>query len=237
MPWSNPGPAKQVVIAGPGGLLLVYKGTPGPGTLALSIAAAAGTDPYGNTYGPGLNMNPAFSQGVFPEIGAISWSIGDASAGGINQGPAGATHDLTVFSPGVHGASQTFRGNGNIDIDGGDGLGKLMLTTFAEYDLGDTLGLIRLGGPGFTGFKGMQFNSFTSSFAAVNSTSGTVTFPQAFPAGTVPNVQATVTVGANLDILFNQTGAATSTGFPWRLFQKGGVNVTGTVTVNWMAIG
>ena len=33
---------------------LIYSGTPGPGTLILSISGVGGTDPYGNTYGPGF---------------------------------------------------------------------------------------------------------------------------------------------------------------------------------------
>lgn len=37
-----------------GGEAFYYDGTPGPGTLVLSIAAAAGTDPYGNAYPDGL---------------------------------------------------------------------------------------------------------------------------------------------------------------------------------------
>lgn len=47
-----------VVVRGAGDGVFVYEGTPGPGTLILSIAPAAGTDPYGNSYaGPGLSVS------------------------------------------------------------------------------------------------------------------------------------------------------------------------------------
>lgn len=40
------------------GTALYYDGTPAAGNLFLSIAAAAGTDEYGNAYGPGLTVGP-----------------------------------------------------------------------------------------------------------------------------------------------------------------------------------
>jgi hypothetical protein len=58
MGWSSQAViAQQVVIEGSADGLWVYNGAPAAGNLLLSIAAAAGTDPYGNTYPQGLNLN------------------------------------------------------------------------------------------------------------------------------------------------------------------------------------
>jgi hypothetical protein len=46
--------ARVVIIAGPAGGLFVYSPTLGKGHLIMSVAAANGTDPYGNAYFAGL---------------------------------------------------------------------------------------------------------------------------------------------------------------------------------------
>jgi len=45
--------ATEVIISGPADFLLVYNGTPGPGTLLYSISPVSGVDPYGNAYQAG----------------------------------------------------------------------------------------------------------------------------------------------------------------------------------------
>jgi hypothetical protein len=55
MGWSNQViQASEVIIAGAPDALLVYAGTPGPGTLIASITSAGGTDPYGNAETAGV---------------------------------------------------------------------------------------------------------------------------------------------------------------------------------------
>lgn len=49
--------ANKVIIEGSNDYLLVYSGTPGPGTLIISIAPAAGIDPYGNFFPAGINVS------------------------------------------------------------------------------------------------------------------------------------------------------------------------------------
>src|SRR5215469_2824733 len=54
--WDEPGVLSVVLIAGgiPGSGLFVYSGAPALGNLTASIAAASGTDLYGNTYYSGI---------------------------------------------------------------------------------------------------------------------------------------------------------------------------------------
>lgn len=54
--WENPGPAKQVIIAGTSGELLVYEGTPAARNLILAISGVAGSDAFGNEWGVGLTL-------------------------------------------------------------------------------------------------------------------------------------------------------------------------------------
>jgi hypothetical protein len=56
-PWSNQAVSLVVIQASPGAFtgLFVYSPTPAAGNLIASIAAGAGTDPYGNTYPAGIS--------------------------------------------------------------------------------------------------------------------------------------------------------------------------------------
>lgn len=59
--------ANQVIIEGTGDGLFLYNGVPGAGTLIGSIAAAAGSDPYGNAFPKGFGV---FAGGQIKVIGA-----------------------------------------------------------------------------------------------------------------------------------------------------------------------
>lgn len=82
---------------------------------------------------------------------------------------------------------------------------------------------------------GIKRGKVTISFTADNGRSGTVTFPNGAFAD-VPNVQLTVQVGSNFDLLPN-IQFISSTGFGWRVFQSELKVVTGTATLHWIAIG
>jgi hypothetical protein len=79
-----------------------------------------------------------------------------------------------------------------------------------------------------------QSGTFTTTFTAQSSKSGTLTFPVPFT--TAPVVTWGVQVGSNLDILINAV-TVTNAAVSWRAFQVNGTNVTGTVTVHWIAEG
>lgn len=50
--------SNTVVVNGSGDGVFVYDGAPGPGSLVVAIASAAGSDQYGNAYsGPGIAVS------------------------------------------------------------------------------------------------------------------------------------------------------------------------------------
>lgn len=68
--------SNTVIVSGSGDGIFVYDGTPGPGTLVVAIASAAGTDQYGNAYsGPGIAVSIPGTSGnqiqVRPDKGAV----------------------------------------------------------------------------------------------------------------------------------------------------------------------
>lgn len=81
----------------------------------------------------------------------------------------------------------------------------------------------------------IESGTFTTAFAAVNATSGTLTFTEAF--ATAPVVQMTVHVGSNLDIMVNLTTVPTTTAVNWRAVQKDAATPTGNVIIHWVAVG
>jgi hypothetical protein len=114
MGWSNQVVrASEVIIAGSPDALFVYDGTPGPGKLIASIAAVAGTDPYGNAYQAGItsyNGTPnyisiadsiiSFSNGVLIENAGPFLNIGGTGGQAINIGlPNGSP--LYAVQPGT----------------------------------------------------------------------------------------------------------------------------------------
>lgn len=240
----NNGTFRGTVIVGPTGApaVLIYDGAPAAGNLILAMSGFDGTDSFGNKFWAGLS----FIHGTSPtgSRGRVSFGINDANVNDsgmilsyvdaflnphlISEGPGnGISLDLGVHTAFLGGP------NGNqIEVD--DNGNAIFLTSLNSMQL-QALGVggIMLGSNG-TAFGNLEFGSFTSAFAGVNSTSGTLTFPHAF--GSSPFPLGTTLVGANNDILLNwQSISASQVG--WRLFQKGGLNVTTTVTVFWLAIG
>lgn len=110
--------ARQVIVDGSasGDGVFVYNGTPASGNLIVSIAAEAGTDPYGNTYPQGLFVSAGIieggtfvgndfiinSSGVFfyngtPAAGNLVLSI--AAAAGTDQFGNAYLADLEILGP------------------------------------------------------------------------------------------------------------------------------------------
>lgn len=81
-----------------GGTALYYNGTPGAGTLLLSIAGAAGTDPYGNTYADGLTVhgaNGTVNASTVSTVPQIVWQHSSGSTIDIGVGGGSALASLT----------------------------------------------------------------------------------------------------------------------------------------------
>lgn len=81
MGWTNQVvQASEVIIAGAPDSLLVYDGTPGPGTLIASITSAGGTDQYGNNLLPGIAsyLSPT---AAFLDGGQLN--LGNGAAGAV----------------------------------------------------------------------------------------------------------------------------------------------------------
>jgi hypothetical protein len=105
--------ARQVIISGSADGVFVYYGTPGPGTLAGSWAAAAGTDPYGNSYVAGLSigtagnpqvlLRPATSPGSASEIqfAVTTPALSNTPNIGAGEIDAGAGADLVISGPAI----------------------------------------------------------------------------------------------------------------------------------------
>ncbi len=99
--WSNQAVQTTQVIVDSGtpqSGLFVYNGTPGPGTLAESITAEAGTDPYGNAYVAG-------AAGYY-EDGTVAWN---ATAGGPDS--AATVVNYSDDSPAEQGVAGLFNGS------------------------------------------------------------------------------------------------------------------------------
>jgi len=93
--------ARQVIVFGPAGSgIFVYSGTPAHGNLVYSIAAASGTDPYGNAYVPGATTylgNPPSQLYTNMFAGGLLFN-GGSSIAGINLNQSGVNGQLQISS-------------------------------------------------------------------------------------------------------------------------------------------
>lgn len=214
-----------VVVAGGGSQILVYNGTPGPGTLIFAVSSSAGTDAYGNTFKAGINYLVTL---LDLEPGGLLWGINNAF------GPPGISY-VAAGGPGTAG---------QLHIDGQGGQQFIELD---DFDLNCTIesGLLQwinstpgsgsfILGLASTGMGNEQHGTFSATFAGVSSLSGSFSFP-AGAFSSAPVIIGAVQIGSNFDVLLNwQTVSASTAG--WRLFQKSGTNITGTAIVHWWAV-
>lgn len=235
--------SRVVVIAGANNSgLFLYLGQPGAGKLILSLTPAAGTDPYGNTYGEGISLSTVANTA---DPGMLNWLINKVNAASIGQRNNGTNDILTIRGPKAIGIINLWD-NGQVDVlntgaSAGVGMnienfGTAPLQLLSGGDIwlqpGTATNVLELG-PNGTGFHDEQHGTFSVTFSATSAATGTLTFPVAFVKA--PVINGTVQVGSNLDILMNwQTVSATAA--TWRLFQKSGSSVTGTPVVHWWAV-
>ena len=114
--WTNQLVNLIILAAGSAGFsgFFAYSPTPGPGNLFMSLAAAAGTDPYGNSYPLGLSVGKAsdLSQVVLHPSGTggsaeVQFPIPSLSLSNIPNlagGPSGSFAGLLMSGPALTGA-------------------------------------------------------------------------------------------------------------------------------------
>jgi hypothetical protein len=95
--WSNQAVTLIVLEEDAAGFsgLFAYSPTAGPGNLFFSVAANSGTDPYGNSYGAGLEIGD-FTGGRFTVDTTGRWFLFDAANQEIfeGSGPDGSINNL-----------------------------------------------------------------------------------------------------------------------------------------------
>lgn len=89
-------------------------------------------------------------------------------------------------------------------------------------------------------FRAKDINFVDTGFVdvalvAASAATGLITYNVTFVSA--PIVMGTIHVGSNADFIVNWQSAPTSGNVAYRVFQKDGNNFTGTVRVNWMAVG
>lgn len=141
--WENPGPAKQVVIAGNKGLLLVYSPTPGLNNLILSVAGSSGFDKYGNAYNVGLEIHGVGNFLSFNPIGSTG-TKGFVEV--VNAIDGGLRYEMQLIPPqDALGGSEAFlalRSNGVLTllsnlfrVDPTSGTGQILVGQGAASDI------------------------------------------------------------------------------------------------------
>lgn len=241
MPWSNPGPARRVIIAGSQGQILIYQNAVGPNNLIGSWSGAAGVDAVGNAYPQGFSL-------VNGALGKIQWALEN---GGVDYGAieavnnlVGGDQELQILGPALAAFIKlTSTGAISLDSSGGVGvIGSAGLTVSGGSTIADNG--FQIGGgvnnPLGDVFHSAIIDSFSVNFAGVVGVNGTRQYKggaYSFAPGISPIILPMLIVGANNDIAFDAQGVPTNTSFAYRFFQTRGVAATTTITVTYLAIG
>lgn len=249
------------------GLALYYNGTPATGNLILSIAAAAGTDAYGNAYPAGLGVfgtdgDLTVDDGVLLLVGSngsqvalSTGGVGGASVFLTPQNLAGATwldgRLATTLGasnrPGTVVSSPAEDSNGShssISLFGGgpttaDTYILFAADRFSFNNLLQVFGDLEVSGK--LTASNIQTGSVSVSFAALSQTTVAVTFPTAYPVGTVPSVVTNINSGSGTTVRWGSRAiSVTNTGFTLFVFKGDAADPAQTwtnIAVQYTAIG
>lgn len=220
----------SVVIRGAtvvSGLALYYDGAPALGNLILSIAAAAGTDVYGNAYPQGLGVfgsdGELTADGSTLTVTGSNGSQVQLSTGGVGQADIFFTPRDLVGTTWFDGSMGTVLGAGNrpglslispsADVPGavasgvdfyGSGPGGALDTyiLFAADRVGFNNLVQVLGGDlecdQYVRGQNLQSRTESVSFVALSSTTIAIAFDTAFPVGVVPAVMTNIASSAGV---------------------------------------
>lgn len=245
------------------GLALYYNGTPAAGNLILSIAAAAGTDAFGNAYPAGLgvygtNADLTVDNGVLLLDGSNGSKI-SISAGGTGQASmfltpknlSGTTWNDALIDtelaasnrPALSLTSPSSTANAfssSILMEGGgpttsDTVILFAADRFSFNSLVQIFASAEVTGSLTAG--NIDEGTGSAVFSAVSSVDVAVTFSKTFPA--TPRVEATLvgnpTLPAGSSALIIRVFNITTTGCTVRVNDVGGVARTLTHAFNWIA--
>jgi hypothetical protein len=259
--WSNAAQSLIVLIEEVTGYsgIFGYSPAPGTGTLVFSLAAAAGTDPYGNAYPQGLSIGSDTTRQIVLNYNgtaaAIDFSVnnghGHSSGGLIEQifNPAAVNEFLSfqAIGPGIVGHtdvvslqlnSQNLDGSSNANAQIRHTTGGA-LQTWDNTQSVLTVPLTVSGNETVTGnlvAGSMDSGSFsiTPTVAGQWTANTAVTFNKTF--SSTPVVMVTPSgngpgVGTTTKLEWQTTGAST-TGFNCRILRD---NTTAT-TLSWFAV-
>lgn len=244
--WSNTVPDLILLIEDISGFsgLFGYSPTIGPGNLVFSVAAAAGTDPYGNDYKEGITVyDPAGSyirlvagagsaQEEFspPAVTGVTWQPGGMSA---SLGSRLGTNTPSVGIGAPYNTAFASRATislfGNPQTSNGDVTNEIVMSTFRVTITGKVLA------------ANLQSATVPVSFVALSSFTQAVVFPEAYDAGVVPTVTTNIESGAGNTARWQSRAiSVTNTGFTLFVFKGDAGDPAQTwsnIPVQWWAHG
>lgn len=171
--WSNPGPAKRVIIVGPSGELLVYSGSPAINNLILAASGQSGHDSEGNFFLPGLTL-------AFNSTDGVITFVDNSGTGAVANFPGlGTSIDLGVPQLILTGPVQT-QGETPAQLTLQSSLNTGELIAQAEFiSLNGGNGLVQgatigVNGSGYQlggGYAGLNYSRW-ANFSLINVASG-----------------------------------------------------------------
>lgn len=241
------------------GLALYYSGTPAFGNLSMSIAAAGGTDEFGNiysagtaVYGPdGVVVMDGSSLLVLGTNGSavtlLAGSVGSSAIALTPENLAGTTWldggistqlgasqrpGTVVASPkdSVHsaGASMSLFGGGPTTTD------TYILFAADRFSFNSLVQIFDR-----VEAENLQSGVQSVSFVALSQTTVAVSFPTAYPVGTVPAVMTNIDSGAAATVRWGSRAInVTNTGFTLFVFKGDAADPAQTwanINVRWWA--
>lgn len=239
----------SVVIRGGtvlGGQAFYYDGTPGPGKLLVAIAAAGGTDPYGNVYGPGITVFGAgsaevrtdpdgfYGAGTYYTPPVTPGQVYDAGAVVADTEQLVAGQDRPVVR--IIGSASLAGGGAKPGIDlygeGNHGETSLIHVSATKTEFGNAVDV-----QGVLTAANEAEGAVTATMAAVSFVDVPVSFGKTFPSA--PYVTALLVGGASLpagsSALTVRAFNVTTTGCTLRVNDVNGVARTLSHGVHWHA--
>jgi len=240
------------------GLALYYDGTPALGNLILSIAAAAGTDEFGNAYPQGLAVYGA--DGQLTADGSTLWVTGsNGSQVALSTGGVGQAN--VFFTPRDLSGTSWYDGSVATTLGASDRPGLAITGPAATNNAFHPVMTMFGGGPTTTdtsilfGADRVNFNDLVqvtgdlevggelstptiqsrmesvSSGGAVSSFTVAVTFDDAYPSGVVPSVTTNIATGSGTFARWmSRAISITNTGFTLFIFRGDAADPTATWT-------